>query len=133
MMSRLIDQRAQLDALLSSIEDATLDASDSDLYDDLETTPQTLQHLRGLIEAQLDTLGAPDPADVEVATKSIPATAAERRKMLLNLLAVRPMIPSTIRAAFTADREPTDDEVDRMIQKLLHLGLLGNGKSNKKR
>jgi len=54
-----------------------------------------------------------------------------RLKLLRQLLARSPDLPSNLRAVFSGSRRPTDAELDKLVEDLTHLGFLRAKKKKK--
>ena len=54
----------------------------------------------------------------------VPGSFSEKRKLLAELFAHRPGIPGQLRMAFSARKALSDSEVEAIVERLIHLGIL---------
>ena len=121
----------RLDSLLSGLEDEVLTLDDRELLAAEDVGSVGFGVLRSLIESQIPShLGsrALDPSSGERRSSSSEASpepvsgSPDPRRLLEMLIASRRSVPSQVRLAFTADREPTDQEVEHLLAELIRSG-----------
>lgn len=114
-MTRKSISRSAVERVLETVERSIMQASDAELLQEHSDAREQAQQVRALIARQ-----------IELRARAVPREPVARRRLLADLLQVRPTLAPTMSATFAGGRTPTDDEVDELIEALLRRGVLSS-------
>ena len=139
-MNRRVGGYSRLDNLLAGLEEDVLGLDDREVVAETTQLFGSGQDVRATIRDILQSHGHVDEESPTHAVRliherrkesrsqftplSVPTGLVEQRKLLETLVTESSSIPGYIRMAFSAQRRPTDSEVEAMIERLVRLGIL---------
>lgn len=132
-MNRSRSAWLRLDLMLRGIEEGVITATDREVLAGADSTASARQ-VRSIIEKRL--AAGRRPSRVRMAVKEvaghsgtrIPSSIQEKRRLLQMVVATRPGVPTEMRVAFSGSQEPSDGDVDRMLRRLIRLGIFDDSK-----
>lgn len=109
----------RFDALLSGLEDAVLAGDGQELLaESAAEATETAMFIARRLASGRAAQPLPSLTPRRRSQRRIPRDPAARRRLLAQLIAVRPELPKRISLAFEA-REPNDDELAQLLEELL--------------
>ncbi len=134
-MNRHTERTDRLDNMLSAIEKLYLEAGNNEILDVVSGENSAVSEVRALIDQQvakhkqslkpLVKVGGKKLVGADVIGSSrIPSDIAGRLKLLRRLVATRSDVPPRMISVFSGEREPSDDEVNELMNDLIRLGII---------
>lgn len=133
-MSRYNDMSLRLENMISALEKMILEAKDEEILTKGQGEEHAVSDARTLVEKQLlkykqslkpvvKNVKRIVRADVMNAPR-VPRDVAGRLQLLRKLLTTRPDLTPRLSSAFSAGRNPSDQEVNKLTEELIRMGVL---------
>lgn len=104
-----------IDSIISGLEEEILHASDDEILEDTGDARHAAAEVRTLIDQQ-----------IRARSHGVPNGLTARRSLLAEILRARPSLAPAMSATFSDGRNPSEDEVNDLIETLLRIGVLHN-------